>query len=76
MQRIRKVYECETQCVIFLESGCALDTPSEFVPAVYGDGTSAGKRYTVSASILSHFFEDADMRLISGDSLFDQLPDV
>ena len=71
-----KVCECETQCVIDLEPGCALDTPFEFVPAVYGNGTSAGKRYTVSASILSHFFEDADMRLISGDSLFDKLPDI
>lgn len=71
-----KRYQCETQCVINLEPGCALDTPSEFIPAIYGNGTSASKRYTISASILSHFFEDADMRLIAGDSLFDELPDI
>ena len=65
-----KIAICETQCVLFLDPGCSIETETEYVPAIFGNGTDVVQKYTVSANLLSHFFDSSDMALISGSSLF------
>ena len=67
---------CETQCLVSLDPGCSLKTPDEVVHAVYGNGTTAMQHYTVPASLLSQFFSDDDLRLLKGDTLFSELPEI
>ena len=44
--------------------------------AVYGNGTTAMQHYTVSASLLSQFFTEDDLKLLKGYTLFADLPDI
>ena len=67
---------CETQCVLFLDPGCSIETETEWVPEIFGNGTDAIRKYTVSANLLSHFFDSSDLALISGSSLFTDLPEI
>ena len=67
---------CETQCLVTLDPGCSLRTQREVVHAVYGNGSAAMQHYTVAASLLAQFFSEDDLKLLKGDTLFSDLPDI